>query len=267
MKRTTNIILISDPGQIPTPETIRTITREQTLRLVFEPGVQNQRETIGQYLQQELADFHIGIHTAEPQINISKLITDKEIEDHQDFFEQCAKDYRQLAGQLLFKLVKKLGVTLNEDFPLDTFYQLMRDKRHIGQLENWKYYFHGFHCGFMNINTGQCIEVPLVFGLEFGDLDPYFFTRYIKSTPAYQPIPVEIFEDYTDGIRINEKMIALGKFERIPSNVGNHFGIVVVDRDRVAIKSHEVLTAQYEEKNQSTVKAGFSLLKFLGLKR
>lgn len=263
MKGIQNIIIINDPGQVPALETIRTIQRGQVLKLVFEPGVQNQRIAIGQSLQERLVGFLVSIPAFDAEINITQLITDQEIEDHQVFFEQCAKDYRQLAGQLLFKLVDKLGITLNEDFPLDTFYQLMRDKRHIGQVENWKYFFHGFHCGFRNVNTGQYIEVSLVFGLEFGDLDPYFFTRYIKSTPAYQPIPVEIFEDYDDGVRINEKMLVLGKFESIPSNVGNHFGIVVTDRDKVAIKSHEVLSAEYKEKNQPTVKPGFSLLKFL----
>jgi hypothetical protein len=32
---------------------------------------------------------------------------------------------------------------------------------------------------------------------------------YIKSTDKYKPLPVDIFEDYADGLRINEKMLAL----------------------------------------------------------
>jgi hypothetical protein len=56
---------------------------------------------------------------------------------------------------------------------------------------------------------------------------------YIKSTDKYKPLPVDIFEDYADGLRINEKMLALGKFERIISNLGGHFGTVVTDRKKL----------------------------------
>lgn len=258
MNRTTDIISISSVGQIPTVETIKAIPRERTLKLVFDVGIQEQRATIGQNLTNELIGFQVLLHTVEPEINIAKLITDKEIEDNQDFFEQCAKDYRQLGGELFFKAVEKLGLTLDENCPLITFNELKSGKRQSGKVDNWKYFVHGFHCGFIHIDTKQVIEVPLVFGLEFGDLDPYFFIKYIKSTSKYQPLPVDIFEEYADGKRILEKMIALGKFERIGSNVGNHYGIVVADRQKVIIKSYEELNKLFEEQNPQIEKPAFN---------
>ena len=172
-----------------------------------------------------------------------------------------------MGEELLFKLVDKLDLKLNKDFPMETFNELKRDKRQIGKLENWRYFVHGFHCGFENTKTGQIIEVPLVFGLEFGDLDPYFFSKFIKSTPKYRPLPIDIFEDYADGARINEKMISLGKFERISSNVGNHYGIVVTDRQKVEIKSYLDLEKMYEEQNKQVEKPKFNFWKFIGLKK
>lgn len=264
MNRTTDIISINSVGQIPTLETILAIPRDRTLKLVFEKEIQNQREAVGQNLKNKLLGFEVEVDTIEPEINIAKLITDQEVEDNQDFFEQCAKDYRQLAEELLFKLVDKLGLKLNQNFPLETFNELRRDKRQIGKVEDWRYFVHGFHCGFENNKTRQLIEVPLVFGLEFGDLDPYFFSQFIKSTPKYRPLPVDIFEDYADGVRINQKMISLGKFERIGSNIGNHFGIVVADRQKVEIKFYLDLEKLYKEKNK---KSKFNFWKLIGLKK
>ncbi|NRT12611.1 hypothetical protein [Flavobacterium sp. 14A] len=267
MNRTNEIISINSISQIPTLEAIRTIPRERTLKLIFEKGVENKRQAVGQNLKTELVGFQVGIHTIEPEINISKLITVKEIDDNKDFFEQCAKDYRQLGEELLYKLVDKLDLKLNKDFPMDTFNELKRDNRQIGKLENWKYFVHGFHCGFENKTTGQIIEVPLVFGQEFGDLDPYFFSRFVKSTPKYKPLPVDIFEEYADGKRINEKMLTLGKFEKISSNVDNHYGIVVSERPKVEIKSHLDLEKLYKEQNKQTENPKFNFWNFIGLKK
>lgn len=252
---------------MPTLKSIRTIPRERTLKLVFDGKLNNQREKIGENLKKELIGFQVGIDTIEPEINIAKLITDKEIEGNQDFFEDCAKDYRKLGEELLFKLVDKLNLKLNNDFPLDTFNALKQDKRQIGEIADWKYFIHGFHCGFENKKTRQVIEVPLVFGLEFGDLDPCFFTKYIKSTPKYIPLPVEIYEDYSDGVRVNEKMISLGKFERISSNVENHFGIVIADREKLEIKSYEELNKLYKRPNESIEKPKSNFWKFIGLQK
>lgn len=267
MNRTTDIIEINSVGQIPSLDTIRLIPRERTIKLVFEKEVQKQRKAIGQNLKTELVGFQVGIHTNEPEINIAKLITDKEIEDNQDFFEQCAKDYRQLGEELLHKLVNKLDLKLNKEFPMQTFNELKRDGRSNGNVEGWRYSVHGFHCGFENNKTGQIIEVPLVFGQEFGDLDPYFFSKFIKSTPKYKPLPVEIFEDYEDGDRINDRMLSLGKFERICSNIGNHYGIVVADRPKIEIKSYLDLEKMYHEQNKQTEKPKFNFWKFIGLRK
>lgn len=267
MKRSTDIITINSIGQIPTLEIIRSIPRERTIKLVFEKEIQGIREEIGQNLKAELEGFQVSIHTIEPEINIAKLITDREIEDNQDFFEQCAKDYRLLGKELLQMLINKLDLKLNKDFPLQTFNVLKRDSKSYGNVEGWKYNVHGFHCGFVNIKTKQEIEVPLIFGEEFGDLDPYFFSKFIKSTPKYRPLPVDIFEDYEDGVRINERMLSLGKFEKISSNVGNHYGIVVADRQKVDIKSYLDLEKIFQDQNKKTEITKFDFWKFIGLRR
>lgn len=256
MNRETEIIHVNSTENIPSIETIQKLPRLRKLKLIFADSMQMQREAIGENLKKELNGFQVSIHTTEPEINIAKLITDHEIELRQDFFELAAKEHRQLAQKLIYELVDSLSIVMNENYPLESFNSLYRSKKDTGKMNDWIYYLHGFHCCFDHQKTGQHIEVPLVFGFEFGSLDPYFFTSYIKSTPQYQPLPVEIFEDYADGKRIIDKMVELKKFEIINSNLENYFGVVVADREKIAIEVY-----RHAEKKKK-----FGLLRFLKLK-
>jgi hypothetical protein len=259
VNRTTQTITVGSISQIPSLEVISDIPREKKLKLLFEHTLQNQRKEIGNKLKNDLRGFQVSIHVTQPEINIAKLITDEEIDENQLFFEQCAKDYRTLGEILINKLASKLGIEINPQFPLGSFSPFLANKKQRGAIKEWRYFLHGFHCGFEHKKSGQIIEVPLVFGLEFGDLDPYFFTRFIKSTQDYLPLPIEIYEDYADGIKIIERMLVLDKFERISSNIENHTGVVVNDRRKIHIEV-------YREEDLIDNKRKFNLLRFLGLK-
>jgi len=226
---------------IPSIDRINQLSRNKTIKVVFGKEILRKRESIGNQWKKELNDFQIGIHTQNPEINIARLISDAEIVDHKDFFENCAKDYRILATRLINKLANQLGVEIDPESPLDSFNYLKRSEHRPQKdlIDNWRYYVHGFHCCFENIKTGQVIEVSLVNGLEFGALDPYFFTEFIKLTPDYKPLPVEIFEDYADGVRILEKMEEIGKFEKINGNFEGRFDTVVSDREKVEVPIYQ----------------------------
>lgn len=235
MKRTTEIIRVKSPEQIFEIEAFRATLRTTKLKLVFEEPLQGERASVGSFLRQHLTGFEVGIHMNEPEITIRKIITEEEVVNNQLFFEQCAKDYRALAIHLMAELSKKLGIEFDKDFPGRTLNPLKRD-RGQGRLGDWRYYLHGFDCGFEHEKTKQCIEASLIHGEEYGALDPYFFTNYIKSSQQYYPLPVEIYEDYADGAKIIEVMLRLGKLELINSNIPDRFTAVVTDRDRIAVK-------------------------------
>lgn len=254
MERSTEIVTVTSVAQVPSVESILKLPRERTLKIVFEALARRERETVGQNLRNELQGFQVGIHLTEPEINIAKLITNREVEENQFFFERCAQDYRALGEQLIYKLADKFGIEIAADNPNNSFYKLKREKRQKGMVGDWHYYLHGIHCGFTSRVTGQTIEVSLVHGLEFGDLDPYFFTRFIKSTPGYKPLPVAIYEDYADGVQIIEQMLLAGKFEQVNCN-DNFRQAVVVSRTDNAAKS--IFGEQVAKK-----KGKFNLLRF-----
>lgn len=258
MKRTRETLLIRDAGDIPPIDLLRKIPRTKKLRLLFEGSVTEQREAVGKQLKEQLEDFLVGIHTQDPEINIARLISAEEIAPYQDFFESCAKDYRKLATELIYALAHKLNVNIAENYPLLTFNAFKAGRKQTGKMDDWRYFLHGYHCGFENQVTGQSIEVPLIYGLDFGDLDPYFFSHFIKSTNQYQPLPVAIYEDFHDGVIINQTMLELGRFEKIAASIPGYVGIAASDRSNVDI-------ARFQSAQRKVIRR-FSLMRLLGKK-
>ncbi|MDU2939004.1 MAG: hypothetical protein E7B59_07535 [Enterobacteriaceae bacterium] len=233
MERITKILQISEMKDIPCVEQFRETPRTTTLCLQFIGAIQAQREAIGEQLKKDLVGSLVSMPRFAPEIYVSRLISAREIEQHQDFFENCAKDYRKLATELIFALAQQLNIDLAENYPLLTF-QNCGQQQH-GRMGEWHYAWHGYHCAFHHTKSGQHIEVPLIFGFDFGVLDYSFFPHFIHTTKQYHPFPVEIDDHYREGEQINQIMLALGKFEEIPSSIPGHFGIGAADRTNVDI--------------------------------
>jgi len=196
-----------------------------------------------------------------------KLITPQEVEYNQIFFEKCALEHRELATKLILQLVEFLKIDISDELPYSQFVKYWQKNGQSGKMNDWKFFFHGFHCCFENVVSNQYIEVPIVFGLEFGDLDPYFFTQYIKSTDRYYPLPVDINDNYQDGLTIIEEMITLGKFEKINSNFQNHYGSVVKNRpNKVEVITFENPLEKIELNIVVEKKKKFNLWNLLKLK-
>ena len=227
-------------SDLPDEKLINSIQRGIRYKVIFSSEIKNKKNEIGEKWKIEFPNHQIAIHTINHEISIVKLITDLEIEENQDFFEQCAKDYRQLANKLIWEFAEQNKLEIKSKYPMDILNASgSNGYDQIGMMNDWRYGFHGIHCAFTNLSTKQYIEVPLAFGLEFGELDPYFFSKYINSTNEYKPLPVYVYDDYWDGKRILDKMVQLGKFEIINSNMPNNKGVVVKDRNKVAIHTYE----------------------------
>lgn len=235
------VLSCNDLQALPKHESIISLSRGIIWIIEFADEINFHRQSIGERWRAKYPQFQIGIHTTKNEIRISKLITDKEVIENQYFFEQCAKDYRNLARKLINEFADRHHILIDPDYPMRTLGHTNRfGYEPIGKMGSWRYAFHGIHCSFSNIKTGQYIEVPLNFGLEFGQLDPYFFSNFIKTTESYAPLPTEIHHEYEDGKVILNQMIKLGKFEYVNSNWPNTKGIVVTDRDRIPVKQLSV---------------------------
>jgi len=232
MDRTIEILACDTIGALPSIQQLLAIPRDKALRVIFSPSILPVREEVGAEWKEKLPDFSVGVHRISPEINVKKLITEEEITAHAAFFEQCAKGYRNLATDLIHVLAAQLNESIDPENAMHTFGKYKRGRQN-GKMDEWNYFLHGAHCGFKNVRTGQKIEVYLITSLEFGVLDPFFFVDFIKTTASFQPLPVAMYDDYADGHRILEKMVALGIFERIQPLLEGYEEIVVRDRSKV----------------------------------
>ena len=146
---------------------------------------------------------------------------------YQIFLERAAKDYGLLAQQLILKLAKNRGISLNLEFPLESFHAIKQSKAQVGKMGEWEYFLHGYHCRFKSQKTSQTIEVSLIGKSNFGGLDPWFFVIFLKTTPAYQPLPFSIHDDYQDGRLILDSMLAQEIFEELETNIPHRKEVVV----------------------------------------
>lgn len=255
------ILEINNLNDLPSDNLFLNLPRNKHLQLKFSNDIDTERQRFGEKLKTKLEGYLIGIHTIEPIIGIRKLMTNNEIDNHQEFFEECAYDYRELATKLILQLAQQLKVDIQNESPYWAFLKYWQENGQKGTMGDWNYYFHGFHCHFIHKETKQEIEASVVFGLEFGDLDPYFFTNYILSTPEYQPLEIDIYENYHDGLRIIERMTELGRFEKINSTFKGHQGTVVKNRpNKVEIQICD------EPKQPLKQKQKFNFFRFLGFK-
>jgi len=241
MKPTELNIEVANIDDFPNLKEIQEIQRGLQLRINLVGSAQKHQKEKGEELKAVLPNFFVGIHMNGYEINVRKLITDEEIAQHQDFFELCAKEYGLLGEKLINEFILENNIPDHGGFPLKKLNGYFGNKNHQprGQMGAWDYYFHGFHCAFENRGTQQKIEVPLTYGEEFGELDPYFFSIFIKSTPEFQPLPVPIYDDSNDGYRILKKMHQLGRFEIINSNLTGRSGYIVKDRIKKEVQQLE----------------------------
>ncbi|MDR0229820.1 MAG: hypothetical protein LBI72_12275 [Flavobacteriaceae bacterium] len=256
------VLHISHLDQIPADSYIENLSRNINLIIEFAANIEPERQRVGEVLKVKFPHHAVGVYWNEPKIGIQKLITEEEIDLNQTVLEHYALDYRALATKLIYGLAEQLNIDLNKEVPYIAFLNYWQAKGQSGRYKEWTFFFHGLHCHFYNTKTKQEIEVPIAFGLEFGDLDPYFFSKYIKSTPEYYPLPVEIYEDYSDGVRIIERLTAKGIFEKINSTFPERLGTVPKNRtNKLTVETVENVMLLFQPRSK------FNLLKFLKLKK
>ena len=93
--------------------------------------------------------------------------------------------YITLSHQLVEKLIKETNQPHIESIRSGNYDDI--EHTEIEMLPgNWDYGIHGNHCQFYNTETGQTLEVFILNKEAVGDLDPYFFYQFLKTTDNFK---------------------------------------------------------------------------------
>lgn len=119
--------------------------------------------------------------------------------------------YQRIARQLIDQLI------LETDQPdrtaiLAGAYDMLTNADVVNGEEeltgNWYFDVHGEHCMFKNTETGQTLEVFLGSPEDVGNMDPYFFYDFIKTTPELAHLTSYFDNPFKDMLDLFERLEA-----------------------------------------------------------
>ncbi len=163
-------------------------------------------------------------------VTIKKVIADEVVLAAADAIVGAAAEFRRVAEGLMDRVSRKL------DIPLEAFHALeyrpllgrgwFRD-RWRGRLDSrWRYGFHGYECGFRDRLTGRDVDVILGFPGEFGVLDPFFFARFVKTTPGLEGVAALFRDSFHDPLRALVVLERHGRLARFTDRATGRSGLI-----------------------------------------
>jgi hypothetical protein len=124
-------------------------------------------------------------------------ILTKEIQDE---LVEAMDSYKDIAQGLIDRLILETEQPEKNKI-LDGHYDEIQNAKTLnGQenlFDNWWFDIHGEHCLFKHLTTGQTLEVSLGTKDSLGNLDPYFFYNFLKTTDKLKHL-IEYFRNPFD---------------------------------------------------------------------
>lgn len=93
--------------------------------------------------------------------------------------------YVAIGHKLIKKLINETVQSKIEEIKSGHYFLISNAEIFSGEdhlSDNWYFDVHGEHCLFENLKTGQKIEVSLGNEDSIGNIDPYFFYDFLKTT-------------------------------------------------------------------------------------
>ncbi|CAM3012667.1 hypothetical protein HP548_26935 [Paenibacillus taichungensis] len=128
-----------------------------------------------------------------------------------DTLLEAMETYKRVAQELIDKLISETSQAEKSEI-IDGAYHLLSNEEVLNGEEylsgNWHFDVHGEHCMFENAETGQTLEVSLGSKNDVGNMDPYFFYNFLKSTANYEHLIAYFENPFGDMLNLFERLAA-----------------------------------------------------------
>ena len=123
------------------------------------------------------------------RVRFRRILTRDEIISHADELMRAAREFTDLANDLCAQLAAKVGISTTQLSLCGQYLPPEKRTEQIGFLTpDWRYFFHGFECGFEHRQSGQHLDVIFGFRDEFGVIEAWFWQMFIESTPRFSEL-------------------------------------------------------------------------------
>lgn len=172
-----------------------------------------------QELTRSFANRYISFKDWHNQFWIKPGLTTSDILNKRESILSAAQLFRTTATILMDKLAKRYNVDFESGKGVA---ELRSNNDHISKItkldHQWKFQFHGYECLLTNEINGQSLDTIFIYRPEFGVLDPYFFLKYINTTPELTDLRTFFNDQYDNVDQTLLTLEAQGEIKRFPKS-------------------------------------------------
>jgi len=118
-------------------------------------------------------------------------------------------NYQTIAERLIDKLITETDQPEKTEIQAGHYYEIQNAELLNGQeslSDNWWFDIHGEHCMFKNLITGQVLEVSFADKASIGNLDPYYFYNFLKTTENLKHLTKYFDNPFKDTLEFFEEL-------------------------------------------------------------
>jgi hypothetical protein len=146
--------------------------------------------------------FYSGTTKETVSLTVKKVIDEQIVLENAGLFLNAIRNYLEIADELTLGLARKLNYP-PEAIDADWMHKIESADNNAELEGGWKYFFHGHKCRFLNSITGQTVDVSLnEYGNKDAVPDPYFLSRFIRTTEAEAGVSELVRDDFHDMRRV-----------------------------------------------------------------
>ena len=152
-------------------------------------------------------------------------ISTKTVLDNLNEFYKCIELFDSTAHSLMNLMAETFDIDLNNSSEI---YDLKRNRsdKQRGQInDEWKYHFHGKGCSFTNSITEQFLDVQIINGLEFGELDTYYLMKFIQTTESLKEVSLILNDESNNMQKVIEVLRMKNYLIELPGE--NNDGLII----------------------------------------